>query len=36
LITEKLKGDKGKAVNFFIQVLTMLILLFSLSLQPIS
>jgi membrane-associated protease RseP (regulator of RpoE activity) len=36
LITEKLKGDKGKAVNFFIQVLTMLILLFSLSLQPIG
>lgn len=36
LITEKIKGDKGKAINFFIQVFTVLILLFSLRLQPIG
>lgn len=36
VLTYKLRGNVGKALNFFIQVLTLLIILFSLSLQPIG
>lgn len=36
LLYDKVKGDKAKVVNFFVQVFTLLVLLFSLSLRPIG